>query len=263
MLEPGQLPNLLEQIAAADYAFAARVADVTDDLDGALAVTDGRASGLADWNHAALFRPEPGAGEKVLSRIARFFTKRGRVPALVLDPGAQTPENLDVLTASGWSRRSESPVDLMLWNPEAAHLFTDPSVYMTLATNATVERWIEISVSELAESLQEQAAVMLRQVYRSAGAWFYFGLYNGEPAGACPIVIHEGFGRIGPAVVVPEFRRKGVGLALINYCTRQSRKDGAATTYLYSEHGGPAAGLCQTSGYTVLREDARPLWTLS
>jgi GNAT superfamily N-acetyltransferase len=60
--------------------------------------------------------------------------------------------------------------------------------------------------------------------------------------------------------VLPEFRGKGVGLALINYITRQSRKDGAEETWLYNDHDGPASGLCRTSGYHTVAEDARQIW---
>jgi len=180
---------------------------------------------------------------------------------VALDPLSE-PEDLPARLEARGFRAQGAALDLKLWDPEAPHLFTAPEVYMTLATNATLDAWLDIATGEMEAGLAAQARAMLTLAFRAPGFSFWFGLFGGTPAGACPLFVRDGIARVGPAVVDGGYRRKGVGLALENYVTRQSRKDGAEITYLYNEREGPATGICRTAGYQRVREDARVLWVL-
>ena len=247
--------ELLDRIARHDFAVSASVADVVEDMDGATLVADGRAPDLPNFNHAGLLRSE---GEDTLSRVIAFFDKRKRQPAFVLDPGA--PAGVAAQLAAIGFVRTPSPSDLMVWNPEARHIYTAPAVYMTMATNATLSEYLRIATLAMPGPSGEQARVMLTLQFRTPGFSFWFGLYGGVAAGVCPVFVSDGMAQVGPVVVSPEYRLKGAGLALVNFLTRQSRKDGADVTYLFNEHGGLATGLCITAGYQTVMEDARQVW---
>lgn len=256
---PEATPELLQSIAEHDYNAVAAVADVTDEWEAARVVADGRAPEHLEFNHVALARAGEDTVDKLLRKAQTFFEKRKRAAAFALDPGA-TPRDLPQRLADTGYRQVGAPRDLMLWNPEAPHLFTEPKVYMTLATNATLDTWLDIATEGMDPAQAAPEREMLSLAYRTAGFTFLFGLYDGVMAGVCPMYVRNDIGRIGPVQVAQEYRRKGVALALANYATRQSRKDGAELTYLYNDHGGPATGLCRTMGYRTVAENARPFW---
>ena len=123
---------------------------------------------------------------------------------------------------------------------------------MTQATNATLSAWLDIAIIHCEQAERDQYAAMLRVAYRSPGATFWFGLCNGAPAATCPLVIHKGVARVGPICVAPTHIGKGVGLALLNYVTRQSRKDGADLTYTYVVNDVAESDILRTAGYEIL-----------
>lgn len=247
--------ELVDRIAHHEASPWSAVADVVESGADVTLIADGRASDLRDFNHASLIRTSPGGFDNLLARVTRFYEKRDRTPALLLDTVARPVDP----SPRGWAREG-APTDLMLWNPDSRHIFTAGEAYMTLATNATLDAWLDIFTSDLVEPLREQARTMWAQMYRVPGLTLWFGLYNGIPAGACPLFVRDGLGACGPLHTAPEYRGKGVGLALFNYVTRQSRKDGANVTYALNEHDGPATGICRTTGYQTVIEDALQMW---
>ena len=74
------------------------------------------------------------------------------------------------------------------------------------------------------------------------------------------VTVVDGVGQVGPVRTEPEYRGKGCGLAIVNFCTRQSRKDGAEATFGLNDPGGPATGICETAGYSTA--GTRQLWQL-
>jgi GNAT superfamily N-acetyltransferase len=247
--------EVLERVARHDFERSACVADVVEELDSACLVADGRAPDLPGFNHAGLLRSD---GGELLPRVTAFFDKRKRSAAVVLDPCA--PAGIaDRLSALGFSLQP-CLSDLMLWDSHARHIYTAPEVYMTLATNATLTEWLRIASIDMPEPLGGQTRVMQVLQFRAPGFSFWFGQYGGIPAGVCALYVRDGLAQVGPVVVLPEFRRKGVGLALVNYLARQARKDGAEVTYLFNEPNGPATGLCEAAGFHILKVDAREVW---
>lgn len=247
--------DVLERVARHDFDRVASVADVVEELDGASVVGDGSAADLTEFNHAGLLRSD---SSDLLDRVTAFFDKRHRKTAVVLDPGA--PAGLDTILAALGFSLVPCLSELRLWDPHSRHIYTAPEVYMTLATNATLSEWLRIATFELPEPLAAQMRAVLTLQFRTPGFAFWYALYGGLPAGICTLFVKDGMGQVGPAVVLPEFRRKGAGLALVNYLARQSRKDGAEITYLFNEAGGPASGLCETAGFHILSENAHQLW---
>jgi GNAT superfamily N-acetyltransferase len=250
--------DLADRIARSEFAAVARVADVVDDLDGARVVADGRAPDLPRYNHAALVRTTPDAADRLVEKVAAFFRKRNRTPSIVLDPAAEPADMPQRLADAGWAPVQTQ--DLLLWNPETPHIFTEPRVYLTLCTNAALDRWLEIATGDLEGPAREQAAKMLALEFRTPGTWFWSAQYEGVTAAACAMTIVDGVGQVGPARTDPAYRGKGCGLAIVNFCTRQSRKDGAEVTFGLNDPGGPATGICSTAGYHLA--GARQLWQL-
>jgi GNAT superfamily N-acetyltransferase len=254
-------PELLARFAENEWQTREQVADVLDEWPNARVVAEGRAPDIVDYNHVGLVRASEGETDKLLEKTARFFQKRGRKPAIALDP-LSTPADLPaILAGRGWSRL-EPAQDLMLWDPGARHIYTAAQVYSVMATNATLEEWIRIATCEDTPAIREQRTAMLRLAFRAPGTTFWFALYDGTHAGAGALFVRDGVAQVGRVLVLPEFRRKGVGLALTNFITRQSRKDGAEETYLYIDHGCGVRKLCETCGYHMAVENARVMWTL-
>jgi len=56
---------------------------------------------------------------------------------------------------------------------------------------------------------------------------------------------------------------KGIGLALLNFVTRQSRKDGADITFLYNTAGGSATGIAVRAGYSVIAANSPDVMTFA
>lgn len=255
-------PELLGRIVLNGWQAREAVADVLDEWPNARVATDGRAPDVLEYNHAGMVRAGEDDADKLLNKAERFFRKRGRTPALVVDP-LTTPEDLPArLTERGW-RPGGPTQDLMLWDAGARHIYTAPEVYMVMATNATLNEWIRIATCADPPHIAEQRAALLPLAFRAPGHFFWFGLFDGVHAGAGSMFVRDGIAGIGPVTVLPEFRGKGVGLALMNFLTRQSRKDGAEETYTWLDHPCPVAKICATCGYHMVAENARATWTLT
>lgn len=241
--------TLADRIARSEFAAVARVADVVEDLDGAKVVADGRAPDLPRYNHAGLVRATAETADRLFEKVAAFFLKRNRVPSIVVDPAAEPPDAAQRLANAGWTPVQRQ--DLLVWSPEAPHIFTEPRVYVTLCTNAALERWLEIATGDLDGPAREQTARMLAMEFRAAGTWFWSAQYDGVTAAVCPLTLVDGVAQIGPIRTEPEYRGRGCGLAIANFCTRQSRKDGAGETFGLNDPGGPATGIGAAAGYSV------------
>lgn len=255
-------PELMERVLLNSWQAREGVADVLDEWPNARVVADGRTPDVVEYNHVGMLRAGDEDADKALSKAERFFTKRGRTPALVLDP-MSTPADLSGrLTERGWQQRGPAD-DLMLWDAGARHIYTAPEVYNVMATNATLNEWIRIATCADPPHIAAQRAALLPLAFRAPGHFFWFALFDGAQAGAGAMFVRDGVAQVGGVTVLPEYRRKGVGLALQNFLTRQSRKDGAEETYTWVEHGCVMTGVGRTCGYHVVAENARTTWTLS
>jgi len=255
-------PELLARIALNEWQAREGVADVLDEWPNARVAADGRAPDVVEYNHVGLVRATEDDADKLLDKTARFFQKRKRVPSLVVDPLA-TPQDLPArLAARAWAQAGPAD-DLMLWDPGARHIYTAPEVYCVMATNATLNEWVRIATCADPPNIAEQRAALLPLAFRAPGHFFWFALFDGTHAGAGALFVRDGVARVSGVTVLPEYRGKGVGLALTNFITRQSRKDGAEETYQWVEHGCPLTGIGQTCGYHVVAENARSTWQLA
>lgn len=262
MPAPQPTPDLLQRIAEGDFATVAAVADVVEHWGTASMVADGRAARLAEYNHAALIRAAPGDLDALLEKVERFFAKRKRPAAVVVDPLARPPELAELLSARGFCPQIPAE-DLLLWDPDAPHLFTAPEAYMTIATNATLDLWLDIAEQASDAGPSAQQRIMNGLAFRSTGTFFWFAQYQGAPVGICAAFVRGGLARIGPVYVRPESRGNGIGLALVHFATRQARKDGADVMYAYLPEGAEAARIYRTTGYVRATPCARALWIRS
>ncbi len=257
------MTDILQRIYDADFAMKDSVADVMEDWDGARLVADGRAPSLWEWNHAALLRSDPDNADALIERIKAFYHKRKRTASVLIDPLAQPPGLYDRLARSGWSRYPGPTLDTMLWDPASPSIFTKPQVYMTMVTNATLETWLNIITSDLTEPARSETRAMETVRFRAPQTWYWFGLYDGVPSGACSFSLRNGVANVGRISVKPEMQGKGIGLALLNFVTRQSRKDGADITFLYNTAGGSATGIAVRAGYSVIAANSPDVMTFA
>lgn len=260
---PGVMHHTLQRIYDADFAMKDSVADVMEEWDGARLVADGRAPSLWEWNHVALLRSNPENTDALIERIKAFYHKRKRTASVLIDPLAQPSGLRDRLEQSGWSRYPGPKLDTMLWNPASPSISTKPQVYMTMVTNATLDTWLNLITADLPEPIRSETRAMETARFRGAQTWYWFGLYDGVPSGACSFSLRDGVAKVGRISVKPEMQGKGIGLALLNFVTRQSRKDGADITFLYNTARGLATGIAVRAGYSVIAANSPDVMTFA
>lgn len=82
---------------------------------------------------------------------------------------------------------------------------------------------------------EQQVPVHIERDDEDGGALHFLAFWNGEPAGAGRLVISGSEGRVGRISVLPQFRKRGVGRALMMAVEEAAQRRGLVRLCLHSQ----------------------------
>lgn len=185
--------------------------------------------------------------ERRIDAVERFYAERGLPSSFHLSPVSSPPELDQALAARGYV--VDTPVSVQI--AEVARLI-DANDEGAQVSREFEERWFALAgaKSRFAQHQDTYRGLLSRLGSRAAYA---LATFEGQPA-ATALGVHddEWFG-IHSMLTQPDFRRRGLGMALIRGLAWHARERGATRLYLLVElDNAPALKLYERAGFCEL-----------
>jgi GNAT superfamily N-acetyltransferase len=163
-----------------------------------------------------------------LDEILEFYAVDGLEPSFYLVPMTFTPDVAEALSRKGFAQR----------NFEQAILYGAPrATTAALPAGMTIERVSSATCAEFARATadgfewppewRDAAVAGLIQSFHE-NAWHFLARFDGVAAGVASLVIRDGVARLNDSAVVPDQRRRGCHLALIQHRLNVARELGCS-----------------------------------
>ncbi|HLJ57734.1 MAG TPA: GNAT family N-acetyltransferase [Chthonomonadaceae bacterium] len=208
-----------------------------------------------EGNRALRLRCAGRPPEAVASMVVEYYGARGLPASADVDPIATSEGIGDALRALG-VRPTREELILMRYAHAAppAAAGAPETVEIVRVPNETgageASDWINTATSDDVGWPDE---AMWRAIARHEAAYractLFLARVAGRPAAACDLFQHAGWGRIDSVATHAEFRRRGIGGALVARAIRESLTSGNSETYLLTEPGGAAERLYRRLGF--------------
>ncbi len=187
-----------------------------------------------------------------LARVEDFYTYRGLPPRFQMTPAAQ-PANLDNLLAQrGYTGVAQTCVQVGALTTLLAQTETAP-VYPVTISDTFEATWFEVYCQ--AEAVNPAAAAARQDILQRIGPRRAFALaqIDHQPAGVALGVVERGWIGLFSLVTLPEFRRRGVALALLRALGQWGQRHQAGQLYLQvTADNAPAQALYAPLGFETL-----------
>lgn len=219
------------------------------DVAGAYAMFDTPASPLTQSFGLGLFDAVTNAE---LERLEGFFGERGAPVFHEVSPLA------DLALLARLSERGYRPVELtsVMYRPLAADLALpgrEGGVRVRLAGEAEAELWARTSADGWSET-PELSAFMLeigRIVALREGGLAFLAESDGRPVAAGALSIHDGVALLAGAATIPEARRRGAQLALLETRLRHAVEQGCDLAMMCALPGSASQRNAERHGFRI------------
>jgi len=216
---------------------------------GAYAVFDGPESPVTQTFGLGIFEePTPSA----LDVIERFFLDRGAPVHHEVSPFAGVA-TLDLLCA-----RRYRPVEMsnVMYRPaeKPAAGVDDGRIRVRIIGPGEAQLWTEINARgwthehpEFLDFLRQTGAISSAR----DGSVSFLGEYDGQPAAAGSLSIHNGVALFAGAATIPEMRRRGLQAALLRERMRYAVEAGCDLGMMVAEAGSNSQRNAERTGFRV------------
>jgi ribosomal protein S18 acetylase RimI-like enzyme len=185
--------------------------------------------------------------EQRLDAVERRYRERGLSPRFHLSPVSGPPELDEALAARGYE--IDTPVSVQVADVET---LLDPDDDGALVSSELEERWFALAgaKSRFAQHQETYRGLLARLGPRAAYA---LATLDGQPA-ATALGVHDGeWLGIHSMLTQPDFRRRGLGMALIKGLVSHARERRAEKLYLLVELDNTSAlRLYERAGFCEL-----------
>ncbi len=188
---------------------------------------------------------------QILDEVEAFFTERGSHTDLELSPLAG-PSAMQLLCRRGYhpieissvmvGRTSTSARDLPAASATTVEIVADPKVWSQVSTEAWAAEH-----PELRPFLEEMGIL---QAHREHSVSF-LAFYEGTPAAAGALTIHEGIALFAGASTLPIYRRKGLQAALLQARMRYAQGHACDLAMMVAEAGSGSQRNAQRQGFQI------------
>jgi GNAT superfamily N-acetyltransferase len=215
---------------------------------GTFAVFDGVDSPVTQTFGLGVFAP---VTPLVLDTIETFFRDRGAPVCHEVSPFAGV-ETLDLLC-----RRNYRPVELssvLYKRVEQPDREPEPRIQVRIAGSSEVQVWADVSARGWASEHPELVALLreLGSITSAAQGYLPFlADWQGEPAAAGGLFIHERVALFAGAATAPEFRRRGLQSALLHSRTRHALERGCDLAMMVAAPGSDSQRNAERRGFQV------------
>ncbi|MBQ7863324.1 MAG: GNAT family N-acetyltransferase [Lachnospiraceae bacterium] len=175
-----------------------------------------------DSNHAVIFKDKISDLEAVLADIRSFYQSKGQSP-IIYQAAAEEgyfAEHADIFAKHGFKTWEE---EIRFMVPvEENHLVTNPEISVKRVTE-----WDEAFATEIFEKAGEPWEIgVAKKMIQNPNTRFFVAYYQWQPVGMTYVHVRDGVCRYDYILVSKEYRKIGVGRALMNalveYCKEQS-----------------------------------------
>lgn len=220
------------------------------DVAGAYAMYDGPASPLTQTFGLGLFDPVTAAE---LDRLEEFFQRRGAPVFHEVSPLAD-PGLLPLLSERGYR-----PIELtsVMYRPVREELPVarpkNEKLRVRLSRQDEWELWARTATkgwSELPELADLMYGLAKVTAKRDGGPCFLAEL-DGQPIATGVLILHEGIALLGGASTVPEGRRQGAQLALLESRLRYAAQEGCDLAMMCAQPGSASQRNAERQGFRI------------
>jgi GNAT superfamily N-acetyltransferase len=215
---------------------------------GTYVVFDGVNSPVTQTFGLGVFAP---VTPRALDTIEKFFCDRGAPVCHEVSPFAGV-EALDLLC-----RRNYRPVELstvLYKKVEQPGRELASHIQIRIAESTEVEVWADVSARGWA-SEHPELVVFLRELGSitsiARGYQPFLAELDGQPAAAGGLFIHEGVALFAGAATAPEFRRRGLQGALLQYRTSYALEQGCDLAMMVTAPGTESQRNAERKGFQV------------
>lgn len=212
-----------------------------------------------DANRAIRLRTNGASAELVARQVVEYYRSRGLQPVADLDPVAEAEGIGEALRQQGMAQ-VEGDRLLMRYSAQgapdmSATRLMPPSDIPVFSVpnergNGEAADWIDTVVADDVGWPDERLWRAVADLEaRYSPCRLFLARLNGRPVGVCDLFVYAGWARLDSVVTRPEFRRRGVGAALVTHAINASLTSGCAQTYLFTEPGGAAERLYRRLGF--------------
>ncbi len=205
-----------------------------------------------DCNRLLRLRDTGKGPEKTVDQFLKWFHNSGRRVVVDVDYVAEEQRLGSELRSRGVLPVTDNYICLRMDALSTSVKSRSEIKVVKVDKNSHVlEEWIWLNG---ADESNEKEAEFWRRVARLEAMHppckLLLALYDNLPAGACSLFSFESWGRIDSVIVHPEFRRKGIGTALILEAINLSKLDGNSCTYLFTQMYSSGHSLYSSIGFT-------------
>ncbi len=217
------------------------------EVAGAYAMFDGVGSPLTQTFGLGLFDE---AGDAVLERIEEFFASRGAEVFHEVTPIAD-PALMGRLVARGYH-----PVELtsVLFRPTAGGVSAGPGVAVRRAGPDEAELWATVAADGWRSEAPELGDFMLqlgRIIAHAEGTTCFVAELEGRPVAAGALSLGDGVALLAGASTIPEARRQGAQLALLEARLRFAEERGYPLAMMAALPGSASQRNAERQGFRI------------
>lgn len=178
-----------------------------------------------DSNHAVVFKDKITDLDAVLADIRSFYQSKGQSPIIYQAATEEEyfAEHADIFAKHGFKTWEE---EIRFMVPvEENHLVTNPEILVKRVTE-----WDEAFATEVFEKAGEPWEIgVAKKMIQNPNTRFFVAYYQRQPVGMTYVHVRDGVCRYDYILVSKEYRKIGVGRALMNalveYCKEQSMEN--------------------------------------
>jgi ribosomal protein S18 acetylase RimI-like enzyme len=225
------------------------VCDVKD-IDHALLISNRRLPSPT-YNHATKVNVKESEIDKLIADVASYYESMRLKPCFTVSPTTRPSTFSRFLLKAGFKLMSED--DAMVYKGKNKDFKPNPEVKVTIDDGSLTDVWTDVSMKGFGIPLILRDAFidMYKKASQDKGAKAYLGYFQGKPAGSCALCSFNSIGGIFTVATVPEYRRKGVALALLCKAIADSFSVGNSLLYLITTKGSDAERLYRSLGFEV------------
>lgn len=238
------------QFALARRHIASECASQAIRIAGTDVVFDGPDSPVTQTFGLGMFEE---AAADALDAMERFFAERGSATQHEVCPYAGAP-TLQLLVSRGYR-----PIEIsnVLYQPITVGADTSAraqGLNVRVIKPEEAGLWTEINARgwshdhpEFKPFMREVGALLSAR----EGSVCFLGEVDGVPAAAAALSLHEGVALLAGAATVPEHRRRGLQLALLDARLRYAREHGCDLAMMVTEPGSNSQRNAQRQGFLI------------
>lgn len=212
------------------------------------------------WNYAAKVSLKSKSLGAFIKTVVDFYSKKKRAPAVYVTPQTEPIDIVEKLTEEGFSLKYNDAWMIYSKNEPNRILMPAGLAIEKVSSKPELKSFIKIfekvyglGASGLYSNLSAGYSEVLEESFskKSKGRTLvhYLAKINGKPVGCASMIFNKKYAALYSLGVIPEFRRKGIAIALAMRRIEDAKKNGIEKIFLQTEEGSENEKLFERWGF--------------